>query len=94
MTRSDLSLSCVLLKQPKGYTALCLDLDVASEGRFPAKAKRMLREAVELYLDSAIENNLPYLRPIPRAEDPRFAAPDCVTEPFTLRVDLAVRVHA
>lgn len=69
---------------PKGYTALCLDLDVASEGGSPAKAKKMLRDAVELYLDSAIENNLPYLRPVPRADDPRFASPYSVSESFTL----------
>ena len=94
MTRSDLSFSCVLLKQPKGFTALCLDLDVASEGATPAKAKRMLQEAVELHIDSAIDNNQPYLRPVPKEDDPRNADPDSIVESFTLRADLAIRVHA
>ena len=94
MTRSGLAFSCALLKQPRGYTALCLDLDVASEGRSPAQAKRMLKEAVELYLDSALENNLPYLRPVPKAADPRFSSPDSVLETFALRVDLSVHAHA
>ena len=88
MTRSDLSFSCVLVKEPRGYTALCLDLDVASEGPTPQRAKHMLQEAVELYLDSAIENNLPYMRPVPRAEDPRFAAPGSVRGAFILRAVL------
>ncbi|MBI4057208.1 MAG: hypothetical protein HY399_06640 [Elusimicrobia bacterium] len=94
MTRSDLSFSCVLVRQPKGYTAICLDLDVASEGNTASRAKLMLQEAVELYLDSAIENNLPYLRPIPKSEDPRFVDPDSILETFNLRMDLAVQVHA
>lgn len=94
MTRSGLAFSCVLLKQPKGFTALCLDLDVASEGATAAKAKRMLQEAVELYLDSAIDNNLPYLRPVPSDEDPRKTEPASIAETFNIRVDLSVQVHA
>lgn len=94
MTRSDLSFTCLLVKQPKGFTALCPDLDVASEGSTPAKAKRMLQEAVELHLDAAFEGNLPYLRPVPPDEDPRRSAPDSIVETFTLRADLSVQVHA
>ena len=94
MTRSDLSLTCIVLKQPKGYTALCVDVDVASEGATPAKAKQMLREALEIYLDTAFENNLPYLRPVSRDQDPRYISPETVIETFSLRVDLAVQVHA
>lgn len=93
MTRSDLAFSCVLLKQPRGFTALCLDLDVASEGATAAKAKRMLQEAVEVYLDSAIDNNLPYLRPVP-PEDPRKTELESIVGSFNLRVDLSVQVHA
>ena len=59
MTRGDLAFSCVLIKQPKGFSALCPDLDVASEGATTAKAKRMLHEAIELHLETAFENNLP-----------------------------------
>jgi predicted RNase H-like HicB family nuclease len=94
MTRSDLAFSCVLLKQPRGFAALCLDLDVASEGATAAKAKRMLQEAVEIYLDSAIDNNLPYLRSVPPDEDPRKTESESIIESFNLRVDLSVQVHA
>lgn len=94
MTRSGLAFTCVLLKQPKGFTALCVDLDVASEGTTAAKAKRMLQEAVEMHLDSAIDNNLPYLRPVPPGEDPRKTEPDSIVESFNIRVDLSVQVHA
>lgn len=94
MTRSDFVFSCVLIGQPKGYTALCTDLDVASEGDSPHAAKHMLKEAVELYLDSALENNLPYLRPVPRDEDPRFTNPETIIDRFILHADLALRVHA
>ena len=92
--RSDLIFSSVLVKQPKGFTALCLDLDVASEGETSARAKRALRDAVELYLDSAIESNIPYLRPVPKEEDPRQTSPDAIVEHFDLNVDLRVQVHA
>ncbi|MCX5787119.1 MAG: hypothetical protein NTX64_01225 [Elusimicrobia bacterium] len=94
MTASELVFSCIIIKQPKGFTALCLDLDVASEGVSPAKAKRMLREAVELYLDSAIDSNLPYLRPVPREHDPRIASPTKITESFNLTVNLRVSAVA
>ena len=94
MTTSDLSFSCVLIREDKGYTALCSDLDVASDGPTPAKAKRLLQEAVELYLDSALENTLPYLRPVPREEDPRTTRPDDIVENFTIHADLSVQVHA
>ncbi len=94
MTASELAFSCLLLKQPKGFTALCLDVDVASEGATPAKAKQLLGEAVELYLDSAIENNLPYLRPVPREDDPRVLTPASVLKTFRLKVNLRVSAVA
>ena len=94
MTRGDLAFSCVLIKQPKGFTALCPDLDVASEGATAAKAKRMLQEAMELHLETAFENNLPYLRPISSDEDPRKTSPDSIVETFSIRADLSVQVHA
>lgn len=94
MTKGDLGFTCLLLKAPKGYTALCPDLDVASDGATPAKAKQMLREAIELHLETAFENNLPPLRPVPPDEDPRKARPDSIVETFHIRADLAVQVHA
>lgn len=94
MTTSDLVFACVVVKEAKGFTALCLDLDVASNGASPAKAKKALREAVELYLDTAFESNLPHLRPVPKEEDPRSAAPDSIVESFDMKVGLKVQAHA
>ena|SRR5258708_11103278 len=85
---------CVLIREGKSYSALCLDLDVASQDVTPAKAKQALKEAVELYLEVAIENNLPYLRPVPKTENPRTRHPEMIVENFTLCVDLRIRVHA
>ncbi len=54
-----------IMKERKGYTSLCLELDVASQGETIREAKDALLEAVTLYLETAFESNLPYLRPVP-----------------------------
>jgi predicted RNase H-like HicB family nuclease len=59
-----------IIKDGRWFVALCLDLDVASQGKSVAEAKKMLAEAVELYLEGCFEDNTPYLRPAPREEDP------------------------
>jgi len=61
----------IIWKEGDGFTALCPELDVASQGETPEEAKKMLLEAATLHLEGAIEDGLPYLRPIPLAEDPR-----------------------
>jgi len=61
-----------IFKEVRWFVSLCLDLDVASQGRTVPEAKKMLAEAVTLYLEGCFESNLPYLRPVPREEDPRF----------------------
>ena len=90
----DFVFSSVILKQPRGFTALCLDLDVTSEGGTPVQAKKALYEAVTLYLESAFENNLPHLRPVPRDEDPRYANPEKIVDTFNLHVDFRIQAHA
>ncbi len=84
----------VIIQEEVGYTSLCLDLDVASEGDTIADAKAELAEAVTLYLETALESQLPWLRPVPPSEDPRFTAPRTVVETFLLRVSVSIRVHA
>ena len=37
------------------YSSLCLELDVASQGRTVGEAKKNLQEAVEVYLEDVIE---------------------------------------
>ena len=41
------------------YVAQCLELDVASQGAAPPEAIKMLREAVELYLEEPRPTQLP-----------------------------------
>ncbi len=84
----------VILQEDSGYSSLCLDLDIASQGDTIEEAKVALLEAVTLYLEGALESNLPWLRPVPPAEDPRFADPEHVVAVFPLRVDVAVRAYA
>ena len=65
-----------LLEKENGlYSALCLELDVASQGRTIAEAKKNLQEAVEVYLEDVVEckeekDFIP--RPAPRAEWLKF----------------------
>lgn len=94
MNRNILTFTGLVIREGKGYYSLCLELDVASQGRSIAEAKSMLREAVTGYLEACFESNLPYLRPVHETDDPRRTEPDSVASTFRMRVDLAVRVHA
>lgn len=81
-----------IIKEGKRYVSLCLELDVASQGRSIHEAKKMLAEAVKLHLETCFESNLPYLRPVPKEDDPRFTAVKGHVETFPLKVDF--NVHA
>ena len=65
-----------LIEKENGlYSALCLELDVASQGKNVEEAKKNLQEAVEVYLEDVLESKeendfLP--RPAPRAEWIKF----------------------
>ncbi|MBI4686158.1 MAG: type II toxin-antitoxin system HicB family antitoxin [Nitrospirae bacterium] len=94
MQSNDFVFTGIIIKEGKRYTSLCPELDVASEGDTVDEASTNLLEAVTLYLETAIEANLPYLRPIPSDEDPRIAAPKSIIKTFRLKVDFQVKVHA
>jgi len=94
MSQNEFVFTGLVLRQPKGYTALCPEIDVASEGRTIREAKQHLSEAVVLYLETAFENNLPHLRPVPPAEDPRRKSPRKVAQEFRVRITFGVKVHA
>jgi hypothetical protein len=68
--------------------------DVASEGSTVEEASDNLLEAVTLYLETAIEGNLPYLRPILLDEDPRKTHSESIARTFRLKVDFQIKVHA
>ena len=83
-----------LFKEGKWFVSLCLDVDVASQGRTAREARRMLAEAVALYLEGCFESNVPYLRPVPKNEDPRFNQPVNFVGYFPLRITFKVRAVA
>jgi predicted RNase H-like HicB family nuclease len=50
---SVLRLTAVIEREGDGYVALCPEIDVASQGNTKDEARANLREAVELFLESA-----------------------------------------
>jgi len=94
MDHSKFNFTGVLLKENSSVSALCLELDVASEGETIAEARKNLIEAVTLYIESAIENNLPVLRPVPEEENPVLKFPDKILERFTLKINFTVQAYA
>ena len=53
-----------VISEKEGYSSLCIELDVASQGDTKEEVKQNLLEAVTLYLETAIESNLPLIRPV------------------------------
>ncbi len=90
--RTRFEFTGAILKEGKWFVSLCLELDVASQERSVREARKMLAEAVSLYLESCFETNSPYLRPGPPEEDLRKNRPEGLVEVFPLRVDF--QVHA
>jgi predicted RNase H-like HicB family nuclease len=88
------SLTGIIIQDGQGYSALCPELDVASQGESLEEARAMLLEATTLYMESAIEDGLPIMRPVPIAEDPRNTDPGSIVELFPFRVDVAVHAYA
>ncbi len=50
----NLHLHSVIEKEDEIYSAVCLELNVASQGKTITEAKKNLQEAVELYLEDVI----------------------------------------
>lgn len=85
----------IVLKERGTYSVLCLELDVASQGPTIPAAKAALLEAVTLHVETAFENNLPYLRPVPPDANPllQLSVKLRVAEVFRFKVDFAVHAH-
>jgi len=47
----------IVQKEEDCYTAICLELDIATEGNSLEEARKNLREAVEGYIESVIADN-------------------------------------
>lgn len=93
MENSNFVFDALVIKEDEGYSSLCLNIDVASEGDTIEDAKKNLNEAVTLYLEATIENNLPVIRPVPEDENPLNLRDKDVVEKFLLKVDLLVNIH-
>ncbi|MGB9714815.1 MAG: type II toxin-antitoxin system HicB family antitoxin [Thermodesulfovibrionales bacterium] len=84
----------IVYRDGESYSSLCPELDVASQGDTKEEAEKALLEAVTLYLETAFESNLPYLRPIPSDEDPRIVNPESVLKVFNLKIDFKIKAYA
>ena len=84
----------IIWKDENGFSALCPELDIASQGNTAREARQMLLEAATLHLEGTFEDGLPYMRPVPTREDPRSTMPANLLEIFRFKVDVAVRAHA
>jgi len=51
-------LTAIIEREGNGYVALCPELDVASQGNTIEESRKNLREAVELFLESASPNEV------------------------------------
>jgi len=90
--RNGFQFTGAIFREGRHYASLCLEVDVASQGATRREAKKMLAAAVTLYLESCFEDGMPYLRPVPKEEDPRVHPPENLVEVFPLKVSF--RIHA
>ena len=49
----DAQLTAIIEREGDGYVGLCPELDIASQGRSVEEARANLREAVELFFETA-----------------------------------------
>ena len=82
------------MKEGKSFSAFCPEVDVATEGKNIPEAKDNLIEAVSLYVESAIESNLPILRTMPEEENLLISKPKDIEETFRLQIELEIHAHA
>ena len=50
--------TAIIEREDDTYVALCPELDIASQGETVSEARDNLREAIELYLESASPNDI------------------------------------
>lgn len=84
----------IIWKEGKEFSAVCPELDVASQGRTAAEVRQNLLEAATLHIEGTFEDGLPYLRPVPPNEDPRNLFPHKKLDVFPFKVEVAVKASA
>ena len=82
MNKEIFIFSGFIIKEENGYSSLCLNVDVASQDDKINEAKTNLMEAIELYIESAIENNLPIIRSVPASENPQINRVNDIVEAY------------
>ena len=55
MENQDIDLHILIEREDDLYSALCLELDIASQGTTIEEAGKNIREAIELYLEEVLE---------------------------------------
>ena len=94
MKNNTFRFSAYLIKENDIFVAICSDVDVVSEGESKSRAKKNLAQAVALYIETAIESNLPVVRPIPNDQNINVLYPDRVLERFPLFIDCRIEAYA
>jgi predicted RNase H-like HicB family nuclease len=84
----------LIWKEKTGFSALCPELDLASQGRTRKEAQEKLLEAAALHLEGSFEGGLPCLHPVPAADDPRNSLPAKEVKVFKFKVDVAIKAYA
>lgn len=84
----------IIWKEENEFSAICPELDVASQGTTSSEARKNLLEAAALHLEGSFEDGLPYLRPVPVEDDPRNSLPAEALEIFKFKVDIAIKAYA
>jgi predicted RNase H-like HicB family nuclease len=84
----------LIWKGTNEFSALCPELDVASQGATWEEARGKLLEAAALHLEGSFEDGLPYPHPVPQADDPRNSLSPDELEVFKFKVDAAVKAYA
>ncbi len=52
------TLTATILREENGYVSICSELDIASQGETVEEARENLREAVELFYETAHPNEV------------------------------------
>ncbi len=84
----------IIWQEGDDFSALCPELDIATQGNSLAEAKQFLLEAATLHMEGSIEDGLPYSRPVTPSEDPRAILPESSLVVFKFMVDIAVHAYA
>ena len=94
MRKSKFIFTGIIFKERNGYSGICPEVDIATDGESIEQTKLNLTEAVSLYIEPAVENNIPVLRPIPEDENPMHISPNNMVERIPIKIDFEIHAYA